>query len=188
MEYQRCNCSIEVGWNMTNTRCIENYEMMECLFQYNHEFLMQTSLRELCLSECPQKCNRKSIETEINIIHQKLAPRILQDSLKMWLEYVKSESYLPEKLLETYQENNQSKETQEVLSESYSRFLLYFKGDTTRLKVIETVPLVTLSSFMGNLGGLEGMWLGFSAVSVLIVIEKICRSIIFRQTSTHQRW
>ena len=75
---------------------------------------------------------------------------------------------LAERLHSKIVENDDNPGIINDIAANYSRLLLFVLYlDNARIRTNDVVPLVTRSSFVGNFGGIFGMWLGFSCVSLL---------------------
>ena len=119
------------------------------------------------------------MEFKVNNVFQKLAEESFKNSLDTWANYVKSESMLSNYLEQELRNSNSSSETADLLSENYSRLRIQLKKNAL-LKEVETIPLITTSSFMGTFGGLVGVWLGFSALSLLQYLENFLVNLVIK--------
>ena len=61
-EYKRCNCSIIVGWNITNTRCLDDKQIIRCLVDFSYDQDTLHKMYKTCITKCVDKCNRKMVE------------------------------------------------------------------------------------------------------------------------------
>ena len=73
---------------------------------------------------------------------------------------------LVEKLLQNTQED------QEDISNSISHVTIQFRNYEQDKKV-EMIPLMSFTTVISNIGGLTGVWLGLSAISLVEIMEKL---------------
>ena len=66
-------------------------------------------------------------------------------------------------------ESNSTHEVDTVL-ESFARVSIF--AQKWQVKVETVVPLVNFETFLSNIGGLMGMWLGLSVISIIDLLEK----------------
>ena len=67
-EYKNCNCTFYLGWNLTNTECLEKIEARKCLLKQNLDSTSTQKLFNRCNSKCQNQCNRKMVENEVKHI------------------------------------------------------------------------------------------------------------------------
>ena len=68
------------------------------------------------------------------------------------------------------------------LRESIAYVTFYLKNNQQEV-VVQIVPFMTFATFVSNVGGLMGLWLGLSAISIMQFLEKtVASTIVFRHT------
>ena len=161
-----CNCSVFVGWNMTKTDCVENLETRKCFDSsvvWKIPFV-RTKIKN-CLSNCQPKCRRKSLELKVFKSANALTlkdRRKLQFQIKNSLNF----SFAAREVLSKLRDKAMEDTEKETILKNIARLNIYFP-DNEQWKVSETIPKMTFSTFVSNVGGLVGMWLGISAVTVI---------------------
>ena len=73
------------------------------------------------------------------------------------------------------------KETADEIAKHVAQLTFYLESDKPE-KHVEIIPIMTLPTFLGNMGGLIGMWLGVSAISLIEVLELLVHRLISRQS------
>ena len=81
------------------------------------------------------------------------------------------ETSLAAKLLHEIQSSNGSLAVAERMVPNVAELAFYLQVEQQMLKY-EVIPLMTFSTFLSNVGGLVGMWLGLSAISLLELLER----------------
>ena len=81
------------------------------------------------------------------------------------------ETSLAAKLLHEMQSSNDSLAVAERIVPNVAELSFYLREEQQMLKY-EVLPLMTFSTFLSNVGGLVGMWLGLSAISLLELLER----------------
>ena len=161
-ESRHCNCSSEASWNMS-IACRSSIEALNCLYELHQNYAELQSTLDHCESICLDKCNKRFLESKV--LHMNTGPYPIQYSLNRWRESSASVKTLAERLHSKIVENDDNPGIINDIAANYSRFVLYL--DNARIRTNDVVPLVTRASFVGNFGGIFGMWLGFSCVSLL---------------------
>ena len=164
-QYKNCNCSMKFGWNITNTDCVFHSEKNDCLVSNYRNLEMPQKLLNYCTSKCTERCDYRIMETRVLSIYQPLKGETMRSYLKHWVTNFDNVSFIANRLSDQIKSSSDLPKTLESVSENYSRLSFRLQN---QMKVIETIPLITFSTFMANSGGLVGMWLG---ISVLFVAE-----------------
>ena len=170
---QVCNCSTVIGWNITNTECLDDPKRRECLFS---EFWNATFLRmenKGCLSACYPKCKRKSYDVKVSKAKNPLAESDLSAAIDLIQSSVNVSS-AARKLIEKLSNNSTSLLEKNKTVRNIAHLLFYFP-EKKQWKELETIPQIPLPEFLSNIGGLVGMWLGISALTVAEWLEKLIK-------------
>ena len=161
-EFRHCNCSSDTSWNMSIV-CMSSPEPFNCLYKLNQNYAEFQSTLDHCASICLDKCNKRFLESKV--LYMNTGPYPIQYSLNRWRKSSASVKTLAERLHSKIVENDDNPGIINDIAANYSRFVLYL--DNAKMRTSDVVPLVTTASFVGNFGGIFGMWLGFSCVSLL---------------------
>ena len=165
LHYKYCNCSSIMGYNVTNTECIEKSEHRKCLFDiaYQMDELMKES--KPCTSKCHPKCNRSSYKLEVKKENYKRSPKSLTKLLNQLKAMNETDTPLVDQLIK---KTESGENTSEYIGHVSIR-LRSFEPE----KKVEIIRFMTFSTAMSNIGGLIGAWLGLSAISVVHLIEQV---------------
>ena len=172
-----CKCSPITGWNLTKTECLEDPENMNCLwtkgYQNKTEFL---EYLEDCSSKCWPKCNQKILQTSVLKKSLNWNGYHLREYLSR-LDKSLGEKKSQRKLLQINESNS---EEWDKVAPHVSKVFIRLK--TEPVKIVKVVPLVNFTTFMSNFGGILGMCLGLSAISVFELMEKFIYGAILSGT------
>ena len=61
-----CNCSTLVGWNITESRCMDEEEKRKCLLEKTSNATLLRIRTEKCLSRCHPKCRQKKFDIKFS--------------------------------------------------------------------------------------------------------------------------
>ena len=112
--YRRCNCSFFVGWNLTNTECLENAETRRCLVsEYNSMENPVASSTANCVSKCHKKCDVKTLNIQPYYSKTSYSPTKLTLMMSHIVKY-SHRSDLARNLLEKMNGANEVKEVEEI--------------------------------------------------------------------------
>ena len=167
--HKLCQCSPFIGWNITNTDCIQAAEKRECFFRQNQNHMLFRSAVEACVLECHKKCEKKSLDGKVFKSQNSLA------SVQSLLSHMGKTSGNA-KILEIskkFVNDANSIETASML-QNFAQLTFYF-AEKEQWKSVETIPMMTFSTFLSNIGGLMGMWLGVSAITLMEWAEKVMK-------------
>ena len=164
-QFEICNCSAIVGWNITKTDCLEDELKRECIQNSSgstekFQLLFRGDVKS-CLSKCVKKCDQKSLEFNVVKTEWDLQ-RANVDHIWEELEKMFRSLYTPQQLNQLFFES---------VPQNSAELVIHLKR--TQMKRMETILPMSVSTFVSNLGGLIGMWLGLSAVSCLEFIEQL---------------
>ena len=182
-QYKKCNCSVLVGFNITNTGCLNEPTKTSCLKQVVNN--PSNKRLDSCKWRCADKCNKKIIKTRYTNILQNIPVFSVYHSLLKFINYNSNDTALARRILNEILETNfdmdhPNHSKVETVSQYYSRYV--FQLDYNHpVTVIEIIPLISTSTFVSNFGGLLGMWLGLSALSILEFIQSCFRMLCLRK-------
>ena len=176
--YNVCSCAAFIGWNLTRTKCLEEHENRQCLFNassYNATEYME--LRESvaekvnhCALKCYPRCDQKLLQTHVLRKNQKWTSYHLKETLQAVAHKDEANDTISKRfllLLETYEQEDSRVND---ISKRMSQVIIRLANEP--VTVVTIVPLVNFSTFISNVGGILGMCLGLSVVSVFEIIEK----------------
>ena len=175
--YERCNCTPLVGWNITKTECLHDREKRKCILEI---FVIYKQFHSEnvapCLSKCIDKCVQNRFELDIFKAELNLHKQAVLEKLET-AAVTSNQSILAGKLLEEMRERNYSSGATKDVADNLAELSVYFEP-IQEMKKTETILLMSGSTFVSNIGGLVGMLLGLSAVSVLEFLEKLMLKLL----------
>ena len=165
LHYKYCNCSNIVGYNVTNTECIEKPENRKCVVDlaYKMDELMKES--KPCTLKCHPKCNRSFYKLEVKKENYRLSPKSMTNLLNKLKTIYGTDATLVDQLMN-------KTESGENMSKYIGHALIRLRSFEPERKV-QIIRFMTFSTAMSNIGGLIGAWLGLSAISVVHFIEQV---------------
>ena len=154
-EADLCNLTNEIGRN-----CVDDFRAV-------------TDLSVLC--DCPNACNIEAFEvteTKSDWPTKLSFPRFLETIL----DASKNEPRLRKFLLKAIAEYNEDKNTLasnsiSAVKSTFGRFTVFFPDRS--LEVVTERPVYTIVDVLSSLGGLLGLYLGFSALTLLEIVDLI---------------
>ena len=180
--HQICGCAKLVGWNLTKTDCLHMQEHRNCLMNYaNYSADEVFENIDACSLECLPKCNQKFLETQYLKKTHKWTNYISQYNLELVVSKQGAESRKAKELLPILQNSANNSSERARIVESLSQVVIRLKNE--QVKIEKIVPLVTLPTFISNLGGILGMCLGLSAISVFELFEKFLHNYLISEKS-----
>ena len=118
-------------------------------------------------SQMPQKSLKLSVLKDQTV----RSPLKFRSNLEGIVTFPGQETSLAAKLLHEMQSSNDSLAVAERIVPNVAELSFYLREEQQMLKY-EVLPLMTFSTFLSNVGGLVGMWLGLSAISLLELLER----------------
>ena len=173
IHYQICDCANFIGWNLTRTDCLHKRQNRDCLMdtkRHNLTELMDQIIE--CSSNCHQRCDQKLLETQVLHKQHKWTDYQVKTSLELISQTTGSSSAKAKQLSQifTSRDSHDIPKRQEIAKHMSHVFIRL--GDEP-VKVVKIIPLVTFSTFISNVGGILGMCLGLSAISLFEVFEML---------------
>ena len=168
--YSKCNCCPIWGMNVTNSECLEEEEKRNCILRvYKSDVESESEMTSLrrCLDRCIRKCYSHDYDLHVSRATHFPNPDYFVKELK---NIIKSgaENSLASKILSKIESEEIS--AAEV-AQNVAQINVYLKEENL-VKKIKISPLLTFPTFLSNIGGLIGMWLGLSVISLLKLIEE----------------
>ena len=164
--YEVCNCAPSNGWNISNTECLENAENRECIRNLtlkNTPNFLETVAN--CEENCHPKCTEKYFK--LSIMNKPSLSR--ERGVTKFLATLTNRSILSGPILKASDDGTSPKDPLEILK-GVGKVAIF--AQKWKVKVDEIVPRVNIETFVSNLGGLLGMWLGLSVVSIVKYFEE----------------
>ena len=169
--HKECGCHGTVGWNITRSNCTENPEMLNCIKFFSQNISFVKSQTANCFSSCYPKCNQKSFRTKVFKTRHTLWFRDSVSTLET-LEQAFGGSKPFRRFSEKLQNNATNQTEVEEIMKNIAELNFYFSLKEKWVEM-ETIAKMSFSTFFSNLGGLVGMWLGISAVTIAEMCEKL---------------
>ena len=168
-----CNCSFAFGSEITNDHCIEVPENRQCLAKALFQSGDIENLSKNCMATCLPKCNQKTLKLtvykEINKYSALHLAGLLAHVARIMGE---NTSQLTNELLHNIASSSDPLQVSEEILKKAAQVRFFFTNEQQILR-FEVIQLMTLSTFLSHVGGLMGMWLGLSVISVLKFVEPI---------------
>ena len=167
---RKCNCSSLIGSVVTDTECLDDVNKRDCLFAQSRNLgaLFDTE-HKTCIASCVKKCDQKILENKISIGNFNYGENTAEFMIRD-LNRTKHLSTRLSKVWHDMSDNNFTDEFVRKFTQNVAELMVYMQPGQ-QIKRMETILLMSGSTFVSNIGGLVGMWLGLSAVSVLELME-----------------
>ena len=170
--FNHCQCSPVIGRNITKTECLEMLENVHCLISELESGLSHIEkTAQCCFDACLSTCDERILETKVSKIQLNTVKQTLLEDLK-FLRSFYNQSSLVDKLISQIENSADPIETAYRISRNIANLNIYLEIGQ-KVKKVETILLMSEGTFISNIGGLMGMWLGLSAVSILEFLEKL---------------
>ena len=170
--FNHCQCSAVIGWNITKTECLEHPENLQCLISELSSGISRIEkAAKPCFDTCLSTCDEKLLETKVSKTQLNPVKQTLLQDLK-FLSAFYNQSSLADKLISQIESSADPIEAAYRISRNFADLNVYLEIGQ-KVKKVETILLMSEGTFISNIGGLMGMWLGLSAVSILEFLEKL---------------
>ena len=168
------------GWNLTETECLEDREARLCLSNMFYDFLKLEESTKACCADCISKCEQHSLEMTISEVEVDLKrDRLLAAFAALY--YASPDNVLAGQFLHALTTSSEPEEKVKEISQNIAQLTFYLQGDKAD-KHVEIIPMMTLATFLGNIRGHIGMWLGVSAISVVELLEAVFFRLITQKS------
>ena len=173
--YKLCHCVPFTGLNVTKTECLEREHFRECLKDPNVATKAVSDSGQ-CKQKCVAKCEQKLFYTnprkeDLNADRQSLMELLGE------LNYSNARSPMAARILQDVSSSHNISTALERNGKNVAQ-LSIFVPENSPIMVIESVQIMTLYTFTSNIGGLLGMWLGLSVISVLQYVECFIKKVM----------
>ena len=172
--YEKCQCSFLIGWNITKTECFENSETRACLMKWFYGFPLIQDETKRCRSRCISQCEHREIELTTLNVEVDYSDEVIMAGL---VAINSTGNSFVNDLLRRIDEAQDPNEMVKQISRNVAQLTFYLKSGEP-IKHVKIIPMMTLSTFLGNVGGLVGMWLGVSAISLMELLENAIFKIV----------
>ena len=169
--YKRCNCSSHLGLNITNTECIEDENLRRCVLMAIRDFKTVVQRSKKCLSNCLTKCEHSSYELAVRKEPLLVPGEKMRLSLTLLVTQNYTNATLVHNLFRRIVQHPKPLEEAQRISENFAQVTFFLRNNQQETK-FEVIPFLTFPTFVSNVGGLVGMWLGISAISLMQFLEK----------------
>ena len=169
--YKLCNCTGMLGLNITKSECILRQETRQCVIDNYQSIDDIEKLSRSCFSTCLPKCKQKKLQTQVFRQQQTFTAAKLTKMLVSSVRSFANNSYLMQKFLKSLDSAENPQEKVEEILPNIAHLTFYFHNNQQQL-LFEVIPFMTFPTFLSNVGGLMGMWLGLSAISVLEFLDQ----------------
>ena len=196
LKWQLCGCVSAPGWNATKTECLEKEENRRCVNDVLQYFTNYTAWAK-CKSKCSRKCDERKMRVSATLQTRKFS----QNSLVSFLEDLSNTKSnvrdnlnytnpLAEKLLNRINQSENRNSEIEAIANHIAQCSIFIK-DNQPITNVDIFPMVTFATFLSNIGGLLGMWLGLSVIAILELLQKSARKLYLAvsavdEESTHE--
>ena len=171
--YEECQCPPYSGWNITKTECLEKQNFRDCIVDPQTFFNCQPKFEKCNRRNCWRRCNENILLTSAQTIPLALQEGAVITMLKEITTKVPDPNSLAVTLLEQI---NDSYFREKGISGNLAQLSVYLDGGpVANLQIVEMVPFAT---FISNLGGLLGMWLGLSVISIMQLVESLLQKTL----------
>jgi hypothetical protein len=152
-ELNPCNCTF-VPWDQVFAKCYASVEMYSKLYNCSENFrtkFSENSFEQKCSEYCPLECN--SIEYSLSTYT---------------LDYPVTGKISDR---DKYKHFDSKFDTYEEVQSSFYSLVIYYKD--LKYTLIKEEPNMVLADLVSNIGGLLGVFIGYSLISFIEIIELI---------------
>ena len=176
-DYGICECSTVTGWNVTKTDCISDISKLSCAINESIITKERATLSKNCQSRCLPKCKQKILRTSYLRQRSKHSPLRMKLLVNDAVEFLKLSSPLLLNITSYMNSSETSIEDMERMLPNFAHVTFYLRNEQQQL-MLRVMPFMTLPTFLSNVGGLMGMWLGLSAISIFEFVEALLGKFI----------
>ena len=160
----QCGCHGFVGWNITRSDCIDDPIKNKCIVFTHMRLHFDESFKiplEQCLAGCQPKCEQRYFK--LDIFRMKNHPLTTFD-LEAILQ--RNDHYISTGTVNGLKNKMKDKRN---LSEvvKHTAQITFFFSSSRKWEEMRTIEKVSVSAFISKIGGLIGMWLGLSVMSIV---------------------
>ena len=170
--YEICGCPPIAGWNLTKTECLEKQTFRNCIIDPKN-FISSVGIIERCKADkCRNPCNEKRIRVKSG----RRALTFRKGAVTSLLREITSKApNASEQVARLLHQINGSYTAERDVAENMAQLSFFLlESPVTNLEIVE---MVSFPTFIGNMGGVIGMWVGLSIISVIQLVEKILKTI-----------
>ena len=181
--FEVCGCPVFAGWNITKTECLEKQQYRNCVSNPEVFFSHISEIENCVDKKCWPPCDQKIMD-----VNPKTTPlNFGSGGLVSLLEEISSRSpetsSLAAGLLQQIKYNDSA---EDEISKNFAQLSLYILDDRL-ITNLEIVQMVSFPTLVGNLGGLLGMWLGLSVISMINFMEGLFNKLFAKKCGAHVR-
>ena len=174
--YKQCNCSPFYGMNQTNSECLEIEEVRMCLKKLGAFPATVETASQSCLSGCLSKCTRTYLTQQVFKERNKNTKHSVKAALEDYLTYGYI-SKITSMLLARLTSSVDPLAEADVIKEHIAHVTFYLETNQQDV-VVQVSPFMTFSTLVSNVGGLMGLWLGLSAISIIQFLENFVTNVM----------
>ena len=163
---QNCGCVDDILYQEGKLCTLDEIEKRECVDHLKSQF---NPIRDC---DCPNECDSDSYSvmmTKLDWPTERSFPRFLA-TVHSSLSSQNSQQFLLD-AIDKYQAEKASLETQAItaIRGTFGRLNVYFSD--LSMTVVEERPVYNIVAIVSNFGGLLGLYLGFSLLTILEVVD-----------------
>ena len=185
--YDLCNCAPGPGWNVTKNECLEKRENRKCVNNFDKTYLYYDRLTA-CKSECLSRCEQTNLEVTVLRENWKVNSQVVATFLEELVRNPETYNPLAHQLLNEIAFSGNDGRVVDSISQNIAQCSIYLMANKP-VTNIEIMEMVTFSTFLCNMGGLLGMWLGMSVISAMEMMQNCFQKLylgsqLFRRKPT----
>ena len=150
---------------------MDEEEKRKCLLEKTSNATLLRIRTEKCLSRCHPKCRQKKFDIKFSKTQNSLVETDISTIIEL-IERSENISSAAREVASKLRDEKTSLLEKKQVVQNIAQLFFYFP-EKQQWKEIEIIPQISFATFLSNIGGLLGMWLGISAMSVLDWMEKL---------------